>query len=78
MIKVIRRNMSIKADELCPEHNLSMAVIGSAVTDLLDKTRRRSAEYFFDRELFDTYCNWVGLNPEATKKLLVQGGFLGD
>ena len=77
MLKVIKRNMGIKADELKPEHNLILAVIGSAITDLLDKTHRRSAEAFFNHELFHGYCNLIGLHPEATKQLLVQGGFLG-
>ena len=76
MLKVIKRNMQIKADELRPEHNLILAVIGCAITDLLDKKHRRSAEAFFNHELFHRYCDLIGLHHDAAKRLLVQGGFL--
>ncbi len=76
MMKVIRRNMSIRECDFKPEHNLIIAVIGGAVSDLLDKHQRRSAEYFFGCELYSIYCNMIGLNPETTIGLLVQGGFL--
>ena len=78
MLKVIKRNSELCADDRRPEHDLVFAVIGCAITDLLDKARHHGAVAFFDHKLFDGYCNFVGLNPDSTRQLLVTGGFLKD
>ena len=76
MIKIIKRKIDMKEEEMYPEYKLVIAIIGVAVTDLRNRTHRQSAIEFFDQELFRTYCTLIGLNPETTKQLLVQGGFL--
>ena len=76
MMKVIRRNMKIALDDFQPEHKLILAIFGCAITDTLDKNLRRSAEVFFNQEGFCRYCDFLNLDPEATRGLLVHGGFL--
>ena len=76
MLKVIRRNIPIKAKHLKPEHNLILAIIGCAIVDLQEAGYRRATVAFFNHEMFDIYCNLLELNPVTTKQLLVQGEFL--
>lgn len=78
MVKVIRRNMKARSDAMIPEHNLILAIIGSAISDLSDKWYRKSSLSFFNGELFELYCSFMGLNPDAIKELLVMGGYLDN
>jgi len=76
MMKVIKRNMEMMSDDILPEHNLILAIIGGAIIDLRQKAHRQAAIMFFKHKLFDIYCDLIGLDSGATRKLLVQGGFL--
>lgn len=76
MMKVIIREIELPNGDLTQEHRLILAVIEQAISDLLVEWEMRSARSFFRGELFVTYCELVGLHPEAVRRKLVEGGFL--
>lgn len=76
MMKVIVREIELPNSDLTPEHRLILAVIEQAISDLLVEEQKSGARSFFRNELFVTYCELVGLHPEAVRRKLVEGGFL--
>lgn len=76
MCKVIRRNSPLAIDKTMPEHDLVFAILNQAVGDLTHGPDRDSARQFFSEHIFDQYCGMVRLNGNATRDLLVRGGFL--
>lgn len=76
MMRVIRRSINILPEDMPPEQKLILAIISCAITDILDKTLRPSAQAFFKHRLFSKYCDLINLDAPATRGLLREGGFL--
>lgn len=76
MMRVIARQAPVSADEMTPEYKLMLAVIGQAVRDLTFGNFYTGARHFFNGSVFRYYCSALGMSAQATRELLVRGGFL--
>jgi len=75
--KVLNRHTAVR----CPESRLVVAVISVAIVDCLcqsSRRLRRQARHFILGTDLQTWCDWVGLNPDFVRRIARQAGYLAD